>query len=439
MIPGMPGGYLESTDVLPRPENVNIFIEANSMANLQKLKEDLAAWLITDQPQELIFDDEPDRIYYAVVDGSLDLEELVKFGQGTITFICPDPYKYGTEKMIKINGASSFKVNGTAETEPTIKVTLKKDTTFVAVSNGDKLNMIGMPFKVEQTPVDPETQVFKNTNLTGWTIPAQTQEDSEITGILKTSGKSFYSDNYGLGAGWHGPSMKTSFGTTVKDFRFDVGFRMIATGANQAGGIVVSLLDTQNRVVAKVQMVKHFGNLYSYYSRLRAGFGQAGIDIIPESGPAIFNDTFFQGVFRMLRIGNVWTAAIYKMVNGVFQSPYLVNWVDSNKFVTADVAQIQVQLLQRFDFPVVDQWIDDIYLLRQNNVNANQVPYVAKVGDVIEFDQKTNIIRRNGEDITKEKAFIGEYFPLIPGLNTIVAEPADCIEKVEVRWRDKWR
>jgi predicted phage tail component-like protein len=438
-VPGCAGGYLNDKTIEPRIIEVPVMLKALNLADLQKVKEDLAAWLITENPEELIFDDEPDRVYYAVVERSLDIEEFVNIGRGTITFICPDPYKYGPEKPVTFANTGVIPVNGTAETDPIIKVNITKDTTFVAVSNGDKLNMIGMPTKADQTPIAPETQVYNTTcnNLTGWTSPTTT-DDSVMAGTLKTNGADFYSDSYGSGTVWRGPAMKTSFGTTVKDFRFDVGFSMATTAGNQAGGIILSLLDAQNKPVAKLMMTKHFGGTNAYYAKFRAGSQAIGYDIINETGKAVINKSAVSCIFRLWRKGNIWTAQIFEKVKGIYQTPYTVNWTDSNGIATADVAQIQVQLLARAAFPVVDQRIADIVFYRENNVNADQVPIVARVGDVIEFDHKSDIIRRNGEDVSDTKSFIGEYFRLSPGLNTIVAEPADSISNVEVRWRDKW-
>ncbi|WP_179864255.1 distal tail protein Dit, partial [Bacillus cereus] len=50
---------------------------------------------------ELIFDDELDRTYLALIDGSIDLEELVNRGKGVITFVCPMPYKLGPTKTVE--------------------------------------------------------------------------------------------------------------------------------------------------------------------------------------------------------------------------------------------------------------------------------------------------------------------------------------------------
>src|SRR5690625_7184800 len=84
-INGMTGAQLSKTDTQFRVISVHILIMAESFSDLQKIKEDLAEWLIHDEPKELIFKDEPDRSYYAVVDGELDLDELVRWGDGVIT------------------------------------------------------------------------------------------------------------------------------------------------------------------------------------------------------------------------------------------------------------------------------------------------------------------------------------------------------------------
>ncbi|MDQ0201671.1 distal tail protein Dit [Neobacillus ginsengisoli] len=402
------------------------------MADLQKIKEDLAKWLITDQPKELIFDDEPDRVYYAVVDGSLDLDEIVNKGRGVFNFICPDSYKYSVEKR--------FNVGGSVKSEPIFTCTVSKDTTYIAVSDGNKINLIGNPVKQEETPFDPQTPIYIGAcnSLVGWTVSSATSvESSDITGTLKTDGSVFYTNDYGTSPIWHGPAMKTSLGSAVQDFRFDVGFSQTVKGNNQAGGIEVSLLDASNRIVAKLSMTKHFGGLSTLYSRLRAGTANSGFDVINEGGQANFQNAF-EGVFRMWRQGNVWTAQVFKLVNGKFQSPITNTWTDKNGIASAAVTQVQARLIQRASFPVLEQKIADINVYRLNNPTAGQVPILARAGDIIEFNHQEDIIRRNGEDITKNKAFIGEYFPLLPGDVSITTEPADSVSNVEVRWRERW-
>ncbi|NPC91226.1 phage tail family protein [Bacillus sp. WMMC1349] len=103
-IPGRPGAYLRRTKTKPRILAVNLLIKG--VDDLQKAKEEIADWLITDEPEALIFPDEPDRTYYGMIDGEGQLTELFKFGKGTINFICPDPYKHGSEHFFDIGSLS---------------------------------------------------------------------------------------------------------------------------------------------------------------------------------------------------------------------------------------------------------------------------------------------------------------------------------------------
>ncbi|PFW88472.1 distal tail protein Dit, partial [Bacillus pseudomycoides] len=112
-VPNYPGARLLSTEtdirVLPIP--VGIIVPDGS--DLEKLKEEIAGWLITEQPVELIFDAETDRIYMAVVDESFDPEEFVTLGKGVIKFICPMPYKLSKDKKkyTMINQNSTLKTD----------------------------------------------------------------------------------------------------------------------------------------------------------------------------------------------------------------------------------------------------------------------------------------------------------------------------------------
>src|SRR5699024_4585399 len=151
---GMSGAHLSHSKRQIRQIDVPIFIKADSFSDLQKIKEDLAEWLIHDETKELIFKDEPDRVYYAVVDGSLDLDELVRWGQGVITFICPDPFKYGQEETLETsNDTFIVKNNGTANADPVFELTAKQKATFAMVANGtdedSEYNLIGIPVEVD--------------------------------------------------------------------------------------------------------------------------------------------------------------------------------------------------------------------------------------------------------------------------------------------------
>ncbi|OIK11973.1 hypothetical protein BIV60_17110 [Bacillus sp. MUM 116] len=181
-VPNRPGAYLFSKrKTNPRPLPIPVFLKAESIPDLQKVKEDLAAWLIHDEPKPFIAEDEPDRTYYAVVDGSFDPDEIVRWGQGVIPFICPDPYKYSAEKTYTVSTAAITN-EGTAEANPIFTVTFTAAATefkivhqvtgkFVRVIwnfvSGDKLNIdfttrkISINNNLRMTALDFSSNWFK--------------------------------------------------------------------------------------------------------------------------------------------------------------------------------------------------------------------------------------------------------------------------------------
>jgi predicted phage tail component-like protein len=434
---GMDGAHVSETKIGVRQIEVDIAFLLDTGADLRKTIEEVNGLLLKKVSKPLLFEDEPDRIYYATCGGVSETFEWDGVHRSTITFICADPYKYSPEKAIGFTDASTFHAEGTVETHPIVKVEVKQDTTFVAVSDGERINLIGNPAAVEQTPYERETRVLWDQlgALTGWTTSTSIEEGINA-GAITTNGYEFSASSYGSGAAWHGPALKKSIGATIQDFKIDVLLQQIGA-AGQLGGVEIALLGASNEVVAKLQMFKRSTGSGANTARLRAGRYDLGHDIINEFGDQWWVWQNFDGILRLERVGNQWSAYVARIDNGVFNTTRLRMWTDSEGIATAPITQVQVQLWQYGSTPATNQRIKDIKVFRINQ-QSNGIPYVARVGDVIEFDHQADIIRKNGEDITKEKAFIGEYFPLQKGLNTILVEPAEAIEKSEVRWRPKW-
>jgi predicted phage tail component-like protein len=145
-VPKRPGALPVKKNTGVRALPLPVFLKGKSIEDLQKVKEDLAEWLIHDEPKPLIFDDEPDRIYYAVVDGSFDPDEILKWGQGVIPFICPDPYKYGEEESL-ILGDFPIRNVGTLKTNPVFSIKFMSNTTNYTVSINEKTLKVIWDFK----------------------------------------------------------------------------------------------------------------------------------------------------------------------------------------------------------------------------------------------------------------------------------------------------
>jgi phage-related protein len=439
-VPGMPGSLVSDAREDERKIAIELQLEADSILEFDELKHKIFNIFFTKEKLTIIRDMYPNQEIYAYLEGEYDFDNITDMdGNVPLTLTMPTPYKYGQEKEVTFESSASFDVEGTVETEPVIEVTLNGDTEYVAVSNGTDINMVGFPAKQEEIVTEWQTPIFitSGQTLTGWTTSAEPSLGGvPLGGELKANGDRFYADDYGYNPHqWHGPAMKTSLSEPIQDFQFDVGFRMRKTGNNQCGAIRISLLDASSVSVCNIEMTKHYGGVDTLYPQVLA----RGNVVLPESQGQV--NSYFGGVIRVFRQGNRFTAFMWQIRDGdgVWVKLAETNWLDTSNVAAAKVTQVQIRLLQRADFPVCEQWIDDIQVYRLNDLNTNQVPIIGKAGDEIVFDHRNDNILKNGESIIDEKAFIGNYFKLQPGRNSIALEPANKIQSVKVRYRPKWR
>lgn len=91
--------------------SVPLFIKHNGYSHYQKLKEEISDWLVHDEPKKLEFKDDPERFYWAVVDGEITEDAIYEHGaEITVTFACG--YKYGEDKTIAVNGNANTNIGG---------------------------------------------------------------------------------------------------------------------------------------------------------------------------------------------------------------------------------------------------------------------------------------------------------------------------------------
>jgi predicted phage tail component-like protein len=97
-VPNRPGAYDRGKELGMRTFKIAITLNEATQAAYNANKRDIAAWLVTDEPEALVFDDEPTKTYYARLAGETNLSEIYRLGQGELTFVAPDPYAYGPER-----------------------------------------------------------------------------------------------------------------------------------------------------------------------------------------------------------------------------------------------------------------------------------------------------------------------------------------------------
>ncbi|WP_202078282.1 distal tail protein Dit [Caldalkalibacillus salinus] len=105
---------------------VDIAFEGEKASDVQGVRRELADWLSPEEGlQALIFDDEPDKKYKAVLNDTSELEQIVTMGQGTLQFLIPEPFAYAVEDDIFIfekEGTFNIERQGTAHSYPMIEI-----------------------------------------------------------------------------------------------------------------------------------------------------------------------------------------------------------------------------------------------------------------------------------------------------------------------------
>ncbi|HHB2055653.1 phage tail protein [Bacillus cereus] len=452
-----PGGRLLRTQTKMRKILVPIALLYDSAEEAEKLKEEIADWLVTDQPCELIFDDEKDRTFLAVVDETLDLDQLVDLGEGTLTFICPMPYKLGKEQTVDfkkdVSGlVANVQNKGTVHSNPIIEIDITKPNTFLDVWFGEtSLNnrdyfRIGMPLKTVEKPVERNQRLIWDEMATtvGWS-KVSSMEDGEPVGEMKSDKYQFYCSDFGTaGKGWHGAAVKKSIpGGPVQDFIMQAYVTCKSKKINEMGRVEIAILDENSKVLSKIAMNDLFWQAEQNFGTMVIGYDNkpGKIGLIYESGdyPNTWNQYF--GRLWIARTGNVWEAYISKFLPGTEKddSERFALWTDEKNYHMEKVAQIQISIMQFQDVPPVEAMsVSDLKFWKVNLNTKNTPPYIVDVGDKVVIDTENSHVTIEGKNAINIKDIFSNFPVINRGTNKLEIMPSD-IGTARVKYRERFR
>lgn len=456
-VPSYPGARLLNTQTEMRVFSVPVGIIAPSGVDMKILSEDIASWLITDQPKELIFDTEPDRTYLAVVDEEFDADEFVEIGQGNLKFICPMPYKLGKTNTHKFTQewstetTSYFTNKGSVEAPALIEMTVKKPSTFLDVWFGEypynrDYFRIGYPLKTEQLPVERNQRLIwdEMTTTVGWS-KVSSMEDGNPVGEMESDGYQFYCSNYGTGTGkgWNGAAVKKNIPNgPVQDFIMQAYVTCKSKRINEMGRVEIAILDENSKVLSKIAMTDVFWQAEQNFGTMVIGYDNkpGRRSLIHESGdyPNTWNQ--YQGRLWIARTGNVWEAYISKFLPGTEKddSERFVRWTDENNYHMEKAAQIQISIMQWQDVPPVEAMtVSDLKFWKVNLNTQNNPPYIFDRGDKIIIDTEKSLVTINGKNAINLKDIFSNFPNIIRGENRIDIMPPDV--KATVSYRERYR
>lgn len=412
--------------------SVDVLIEGATEDAYDRNIEDLVAWLDSDEPMKLEFENEPNRYRMALYQGSLDPAEFATFGKVTIEFLVPDSYKYGKTLYSNFtSGAAAYVNNGTADALPVFELDVTGDITHVSINKGEEYMQIGEPPAIVTPVYKRETLILNDplTTTTGWTVGSDV-DNGYITGSIAPTASGWTVNSYGTNQTpkeWQGPVMRKGIPEALQNFKVDLDIQLLNTGGRM-GMIEVYLLDSANQTVAKIG----FEDVWESITRNQAKFQLGGVGLTRKvdlrrtaDAPWAWND--FKGIIRLWRDGNR-----FRPYFGIKQSNGKHVWVSQNYLYTDKdnlfsnkITQVQIALRRWPGVTEAQLKVSNLKIYRLNDPVSNAIPYIAGAGDKIIIDHEANSILINGEERKDLKDFGAQFFTLPKGTDGIFVYPAD--------------
>ncbi|MBP3950344.1 distal tail protein Dit [Bacillus suaedae] len=421
--------------------SVILLIDGNDPVDLKRKAEDLVDWLSVDHDVPLIFDDDPERTYFAVVEGEIDPEVHVTFAKVTINFLCADPCKYGSRKELAITDASApviLQSTGTAPTPPTFNVTLKGPTEFLDIVGDEDYMRIGSPSKVDETPFQKkETIKSLRGSLVGWTSALFTPDGGVKTGEFGLASQDYVATSYGTGSTWHGPALAQSVGSVEDDYLVRAYFNVGSNNGSRTRAEVY-LLDEAGLIIGKLAAV------------VRRASGEVDIEINIRNGSDShffvsdkWNYKEFFGYIDIQKEGNVFIATAAQQgfnENGELytrnKKTYLFN--DLNNQYQKPLAAVGMHIGSHGSHPFPTQSRIRRIDVQRINDQPNGIEYIGQTGDVFRFDHGQEAIYKNDE-LFMRKDFGARFFHLKKGDNVLFLSPTNVIQEFKAEWRERYK
>ncbi len=450
LAPGLPGGYLSNTQTSVRTLTVPVMVKSD---DLQKTKEDMAKWLVNKEAKELIFKDEPDRVYYAVVDGSLDLDELFKVGIGTITFLCPDPHKYAKEEVSYdiAGGLTTLNNKGTANAKPILELTATKDTTFALIENQfDEYMLLGYPLEEdgqEQIVDDRVSVMFEDgSTLSSWSTTNYKVDTNfiDVSGSMTSDGSGIRTQSYGTGDKMHGPAITKELPKALQDFEINTNFDIVSRRPEDNFRMEVYFLDENMNMLGKMGIKDNnradkkrmaLGRVGPYKGGGESNgyvIGQHNYNCIIKTDTTLFNlyvkregklFTFYVGRWRNKK--HEWVAKqTYLDVAGEYAGKL--------KFITLFIGNYKDRAVP------TRLRINNVEVFELKQLTVDQTPYILRAGDELIIDHESEGVFINGINAMPLKHFGSDFFELPNGYSSINIHPDDAFEGT-VRYRERYK
>ena len=123
------------------------------------------------EPKKLVFGNYPDRYFYAIPDGSLDVTQVAIFGKGTITWLIPDGVAYSTAEFdfygVQQNGYQTITIqnNGTEWADVDYEITHQHENGFIGLVSQYGVIQLGKQEEADGENYEASEELFNGYGL----------------------------------------------------------------------------------------------------------------------------------------------------------------------------------------------------------------------------------------------------------------------------------
>lgn len=445
-ISGKAGAYDFGNEVGVREITVNVTIRMAEENTLPLYLEQLADWLYYEEPKKLILGDDVKHYFLAKFTGDSNMQESFLVAEGSLTFLCTNPFKHGSDKEVLIPasytaGSEPIQIinKGNYKTEPKMRFDITKDVTNFTVVADDEFIDIGTPLTVDNSVTVGNHGKYAIRDLltttNGWTVSSAVHSGTVFGRYEVLDSHAFRQAGLDYGenlSGWHGATMQKPIDFSVQDFELLWYFK-INTAKQSLGRLQISLLDEAGKEVflIKVYDGSAVNNTILFNTIL---FGSKTTIMSQKNFPS--NLTALNGYVMFKRVGKAMTVEVRDVTGKLLHQQ---KFTDSQGIYQGKIKQVKLHTGAYNSYPVTAMEQRDVVItnLDKASLNVGTVPLIAVAGDVLEIDNSTGAILKNGQPFYQYLNPSSSFIKLEKGANGISISPADCFTNGVINYTEK--
>ena len=370
--------------------------------------EKIAQIVNVEEPKQLIFGDEPDWYYSAIVDGTLSFTRLEREGSGIITWLVPDMYKHAVENTTYSNDGVNknqilFNNNSNTSTPVTITAKMRSDNGFLGLALNGRAYQVGNPTEVNGVHYDKSEILIPGDmipnpstgelNKAGFEVIPPDQGALKMGGnIVMNNDRNMYASGFGDDSfkGPHGPAITyelpvDSFGNKGSknfEFRWHAGFGNVANDNQKVGQLCATVHDKKGKTLCSIA----YNDLTQVKTDFTIRYDINGKKYYEQDIKELPNG--FNGHAYVIKSGSQFT----------FRWNYLkpVTFI-CDELKDAEACYISFSYLKWMNVPTPAYMGIVNWNFRKNMTNLyRDVPNYFKKGDVVVLDSELNKLTING-------------------------------------------